>query len=96
MCFGGGGGGGQSTPAPPPQIAPAPVVKSMLPPPVIPGVSKVGDEETDEHKIQTSKKKKALEIKKTKEGVKQLGAIDPKLLSATLPATTTSGINPPT
>ena len=45
--------------------------------------------------MSTSKKKKALEIKKTKEGVKQLGAIDPKTLGATMPATTQSGINPP-
>tara|TARA_R100001198_G_C5208501_1_gene194750 strand:- start:810 stop:1103 length:294 start_codon:yes stop_codon:yes gene_type:complete len=97
MCLGGGrGGGGSSSPAPPPPIQPAPVVKAMQPPPSIPGISRVDDEGTDEHRIQTSKKKKALEIKKTKEGVKQLGAIDPKLLSATLPATSESGINPPT
>ena len=97
MCLGGGrgGGGGGSSPAPPPRMEPAPVVKSMTPPPIIPGTSRVSDEDTDEHRISTSKKKKALEIKKTKEGVKQLGAIDPKTLGATMPATAASGINPP-
>ena len=96
MCvgnlFGGGrGGGGSTSPAPPPRMEPAPVVKSMTPPPIIPGTSRVSDEDTDEHRISTSKKKKALEIKKTKEGVKQLGAIDP----GALPTTPPGGVSAP-
>ena len=40
----------------------------------------------------TTKKKKALEIKATKEGVKQFGAINP----SSLPSQPPGGVNPPT
>ena len=51
---------------------------------------KIKDEQGDEDKLST-KKKKALEIKKVKEGTKTFGAINP----ASLPSTPSGGINQP-
>jgi len=91
MCLGGGG-----APPAPPRAKPQPPLKSPAPPPEIPTASRLDDEETEKMKIST-RKKKALEIKKTKEGVKQLGAIDPNLMgTGALPGAGAGGINNPT
>ena len=63
-------------PPAPPRMKPAPPVKPPAPPPEVPNVDRMDDEETEKQKMST-RKKKALEIKKTREGVKTLGAIDP-------------------
>ena len=90
MCL-----GGQKAPAPPPRMKPAPPVKAPAPPPEIPNVDRMDDEETEKQKIST-RKKKALEIKKTKEGVKTLGAIDPNAaLNPDIGAASPTGINAP-
>ena len=82
-------------PPAPPRMKPAPPVKAPAPPPEIPTASRLDDEETEKMKIST-RKKKALEIKKTKEGVRSLGAIDPNVVNTgvTTPGTA-SGINTP-
>ena len=92
MCVGNlfGGGGPQFTPPPPPKpMAPAPTVKGAAPPPemVTPEKIKQGEEE---EKIST-RKKKALEIQKVKEGVKTFSAIDP----STMPQSPEGGIPKP-
>jgi len=73
----------------PPRQAPAPTMKSAAPPPetVTPEeIKKEGGEE-----LIDTKKKKALEIKKVKEGVKEFGAIDAK----TMPQGPEGGVNTP-
>ena len=90
MCVGGLFGGGRKTPAPPPRQAPAPTMKADAPPPEMVSPEKIKDEAGEEDKLST-KKKKALEIKKVKEGVKTFGAINP----ASLPSTPSGGINQP-
>ena len=91
MCLGGGG-----APPAPPRSKPQPRLKSLAPPPPVPTAERLDDEETEKMKIST-RKKKALEIKKTKEGVKQLGAIDPNLMgTGALPGAGAGGINNPT
>ena len=77
-------------PAPPPRQTPAPTMKAAAPPPETVTPEKIKEEGGDEDKLST-RKKKALEIKKVKEGVKTFGAIDPK----TLPTTPQGGINTP-
>ncbi len=89
MCAGLFGGGG-SRPAPPTPQAAAPTVKAAAPPPETVTPEKLKESTGDDEKIDT-RKKKALEIKKTKEGVKQLGAISPEAL----PDTPAGGINTP-
>ena len=69
---------------------PAPTMKPAAPPAEMVSPEKIKDEQGDEDKLST-KKKKALEIKKVKEGVKTFGAIDPQ----TLPSTPQGGINTP-
>ena len=88
MCVGGLFGGGRRQPAPPPRQAPAPTMKAAAPPPEMVSPEKIKDEQGDEDKLST-KKKKALEIQKQKEGVKQFGAVDP----TTLPQTPKGGVN---
>ena len=83
-------GGGSSRPAAPPTPAAAPTVKAAAPPSETVTPEKLKESTGDEEKVDT-RKKKALEIKKTKEGVKQLGAIDP----GSLPDTPAGGINTP-
>ena len=91
MCVGGLFGGGPKTPAPTPQRqAPAPTMKAAAPPQEMVTPEKIKDEQGDEDKLST-KKKKALEIKKVKEGTKTFGAINP----ASLPSTPSGGINQP-
>ena len=90
MCVGGLFGGGRRQPAPPPRQQPAPTMKAAAPPPEMVSPEKIKDEQGDEDKLST-KKKKALEIKKVKEGVKTFGAINP----ASLPDTPSGGVNTP-
>ena len=90
MCVGGLFGGGRKTPPPPQRQAPAPTMQAAPPPAEMVSPEKIKDEQGDEDKLST-KKKKALEIKKVKEGVKTFGAINP----ASLPDTPTGGINQP-
>tara|TARA_R100000781_G_C3972455_1_gene90625 strand:- start:206 stop:472 length:267 start_codon:yes stop_codon:yes gene_type:complete len=65
------------TPAPVARQGPAPTVKAAQRAPEYVEPEKIKESTGDDEKIDTSKKK-ALEIKKTKEGVKQFGAIDEK------------------
>ena len=92
MCVGGlfGGGRSRQQPAPPPRQRPAPTMKAAAPPAEMVSPEKIKDEQGDEDKLST-KRKKALEIKKVKEGVKTFGAINP----ASLPDTPSGGINTP-
>ena len=76
-------------PAPKPQ-GPAPTVKAPAKGPEFVEPEKIKDELGDEDKI-TTKKKKALEIQKIKEGVKEFSAIDPK----NMPQSPEAGINLP-
>ena len=88
MCL-----GAPKAPAPPPRMKPAPPMKSAAPPPEIPQAKRLEDEETEEDKIST-RKRKALEIKQAQAGVKEFGAID----SASMPnlgSATGSGITKP-
>ena len=89
MCVGPLGGGNRR-PATPTRQAPAPTMKAAAPPAEMVSPEKIKDEQGDEDKLST-KKKKALEIKKVKEGVKTFGAINP----ASLPDTPSGGINTP-
>ena len=79
-------------PAPPipKPSAPAPSVKAATKGPEYVEPEKIKDELGDDEKIDT-KKKKALEIKKTKEGVKQFSAIDEK----SMPQGPEGGVNVP-
>ena len=70
--------------------APAPTVKSAAPPAEYIEPKDIKQAEGDEEKL-TTKKKKALEIKKVKEGVKEFGAIDPK----SMPSGPEGGVNTP-
>ena len=77
-------------PAPPPRMQPAPPLKSPAPPPEMPTPERIKEEE-GEDKL-TTRKKKALEIQKVQQGVKQFGAINP----ANLPDTPPGGVTTPT
>ena len=81
MCMG-------SAPRPPKPQPPAPTMKSAAPPPAMVRPETLKDEGGDDERI-TDRKRKALEIKATKEGTKQFGAIDP----ASLPDTPSGGTN---
>ena len=74
---------------PPKRQAPPPTMKAAAPPPEYVAPEDI-KEKDDEEKLST-RKKKILEIKKTKEGVKQFGSIDPK----NLPNTPEGGVNTP-
>ena len=76
-------------PKPPPRMKPAPPLKRAAPPPEMPTPEKI-EEETGDEKVDT-RKKKALEIKAAREGVKKFGAINP----ATTPSTPPGGVNTP-
>ena len=77
-------------PAPPKPQGPAPSVKAVAAGPEYVEPEKIKDELGDDDKIDT-KKKKALEIKKVKAGVKEFGAIDAK----SMPGGPAGGINMP-
>ena len=77
MCVGALFGGGPKPPPMPKQQGPAPTVKSAQRGPEYVEPEKIKEKTGDDDVIDT-KKKKALEIKKTKEGVKEFGAIDEK------------------
>ena len=77
-------------PAAPQRQAPAPTMKAAAPPTEMVDPERIKEEGTGEDKLAT-KKKKALEIKKVKEGVKQFGAVDPK----TLPSSPEGGVTTP-
>ena len=79
----------KAPPAPKP-MGPAPTVKAAAQAEEYVDPKKIKDETEDDDLIST-RKKKALEIKKAKEGVKQFGAIDPK----SMPQSPTGGINQP-
>ena len=66
-------------------------MKAAAPPPESVTPERIKEEEGAEDDKLSTRKKKALEIKKVKEGVKTFGAIDPK----TLPSTPSGGINTP-
>jgi len=90
MCI-----GPLAPPKPPPMPAPikqtaAPTVKSAAPQAEYVEPKDLKDEEGDDEKM-TTKKKKALEIKKTKEGVKEFSAIDEK----SMPQGPEGGVNTP-
>ena len=89
MCVGNLFGGAPKAPAPPPRMRPAPTIKSAAPPPEMISPEKIKEEEGEE-KLST-RKKKALEISKVKEGVKTFGAIDP----STMPQSPDGGVNAP-
>ena len=77
-------------PAPPPRMRPAPPLKSPAPPAEMPTPDRIRDEEGEDDKIST-RKKKALEIQKVQKGVKEFAAIDPSLAPDTPPG----GVAPP-
>ncbi len=77
-------------PATPAARQAAPTVKSATKGPEYVEPEKIKEETGDDEKI-TTKKKKALEIQKTKEGVKEFSAIDPK----SMPQGPDSGVNTP-
>ena len=88
MCLG-GLFGQQKAPSPPPRMDPAPPPKPTAPPSVLPDPEKVDDDATEANKVK--QKRKALEVQKAQQGVKQFGAIDP----ATTPTAPPQGITPP-
>ena len=90
MCVGGLFGGGRKPMPQPQRQAPAPTMQAAAPPQEMVDPERIKDDKGDEDKLST-KKKKALEIKKVREGTKTFGAIDPK----TLPNTPQGGINTP-
>ena len=89
MCVGGLFSGPKPPPQPQRQQA-APSMKAAAPPPETVTPERIKEDQGDEDKLST-KKKKALEIKKVKEGTKTFGAINP----ASLPSTPSGGINQP-
>ena len=76
------------TPPPAPKRQAAPTVKNASKAPEYVEPEKIKEKTGDDEVIDT-KKKKALEIQKTKAGVKEFGAIDP----AAVPDTPEGGVN---
>jgi hypothetical protein len=68
-------------------------MKSAAPPAEIPAAKRLEDEESEEDKIST-RKRKALEIKQAQRGVKEFSALDPASMPNTGSATGT-GITKP-
>ena len=77
------------SPPPAPKRQAAPTVKAAEKAPEYVEPEKIKEETGDDEKIDT-KKKKALEIEKTKKGVKEFGAIDPTKTGVDTPA---GGVN---
>ena len=86
MCF-----GSPSPPPAPPRMAPAPPLKPLAPPSEVPVVERLRTEEGDAEKVST-RRKKALEIKRVQRGVKEFGSIS----ADTMPQSPVQGINNPT
>tara|TARA_R100000329_G_C7579117_1_gene205190 strand:- start:500 stop:778 length:279 start_codon:yes stop_codon:yes gene_type:complete len=80
-------------PSPPPPVRqqPAPTVKSAQAPAELVEPEKI-KEQTEGDELIDTKKKKALEIQKTKKGVKEFSAIDPTKTGVDTPA---GGVNVP-
>ncbi len=76
-------------PAPPPRMRPAPPLKSASPPPEMVKPEDIR-EESEEDKLST-RKKKALEIKKVQGGVKEFGSMS----AASMPQGPEGGVNIP-
>ena len=76
-------------PAPPPRMRPAPPLKAAGPPPEMVKPEDI-KEETEEEKL-SDRKRRALEVKKVQEGVKQFSSID----AASMPQGPEGGINLP-
>jgi len=74
----------------PQRQAPPPTMQAAAPPPEMVDPERIKEEDGEKDKL-TTKKKKALEIKQVKEGVKTFGAIDPK----NLPSSPAGGVNTP-
>tara|TARA_R100000008_G_scaffold10858_1_gene5448 strand:+ start:172 stop:450 length:279 start_codon:yes stop_codon:yes gene_type:complete len=92
MCVGAlFGGGNKPQIQPQPRQTVPPTMKAAAPPPEMVSPEKIKEEEGAEDDKLSTRKKKALEIQKVKEGVKTFGAIDPK----TLPQTPAGGVNTP-
>ena len=89
MCVGGLFGGRPKMVQPQRQQT-APTMQAAAPPPEMVSPEKIKEEQTEDDVLST-KKRKALEIKKVKEGVKEFGAINP----ASLPDTPSGGVNTP-
>tara|TARA_R100001082_G_scaffold87417_1_gene53937 strand:- start:242 stop:502 length:261 start_codon:yes stop_codon:yes gene_type:complete len=85
MCFGGGG-----SPEPPPRMQPAPPLKPLQPAAEVPVVERLRDTEDSDEKVST-RRKKALEIKRVQRGVKEFGSIG----ADTMPQSPIQGINNP-
>jgi hypothetical protein len=68
---------------------PAPTQKAAAPPSVLPDPEKLDDDATEASKVK--QKRRALEVQKAQQGVKQFGAINP----ATTPTAPPQGITPP-
>ena len=81
---------GKKPPTPKPQ-PPAPTMKAPAPPSQYVKAEDIRGEDVGDEKL-TTKKKKALEIKAAKEGVKQFSAIDPSA-GTNLPETPSGGTN---
>ena len=89
MCIPGLFGGTPSAPTPPPRMDPAPPPKPAAPPSEVPEPDKLEGDDAAASKIK--QKRKALEVQKAQQGVKQFGAINP----ATTPTAPPQGITPP-
>jgi hypothetical protein len=76
-------------PSPPPRMDPAPPQKPTPPPSELPNPEKLDDDATEANKVKA--KRQALEVQRTRQGVKQFGAINP----ATTPTAPAQGITPP-
>ena len=83
MCF----FSSPSPPDPPPRMKPAPPLKAVAPPADVPLTEKLRETEDSDEKVST-RRKKALEIKRVQRGVKEFGSIDP----TTMPQSPTQGV----
>ena len=86
MCF----FSSPSPPEPPPRMKPAPPLKAVAAPADVPLTEKLRETEDSDEKVST-RRKKALEIKRVQRGVKEFGSID----AATMPQSPVQGINNP-
>jgi len=83
MCF----FGQPSAPEPPPRMKPAPPLKAVAAPADVPLTEKLRETEDSDEKVST-RRKKALEIKRVQRGVKEFGSIS----ADTMPQSPTQGV----